>query len=365
VVNNGGNANLANTVNVGAAGTSPGHEIIVSDPGSVLSMGPGYGIWMGNSEGNRLVVTNGGRVNLNSSMTVSSGAAATNNSVLVTGANSMLWLTRSGGTRTITIGSAASASLLVMDQGIVELSGNGATGSALATGAYGVITNWGGVFQFAGGIDANQMVNGTAGSIVITNGTVSFRAVTTADVFCNQGGQPLDSTNKLVWLGDNTFRLNSATNVAGQTYTFQTGSSTNFAGLSLINGSRYRGNVTVGTGGTLSFSDGPETMAGNLTMQSGGTMAWSLASSNDTLTVTGAVNLAGATLQVALNTDPTLLYPIRFLRTGGLGGSKFSTSVIEAQYRGTNYGLKVRYDANNKDVLLYDEGVKGTLILMY
>ena len=365
VVNNGGNANLANSISIGAAGTSPGHEIIVSDPGSVLSMGPGYGIWMGPSSGNRLVVTNGGRVNLNSSLTVSSGAAATNNSVLVTGANSMLWLTRSGATRTITIGSAASASLLVLDQGIVELSGNGATGSALATGAYGVITNWGGVYQFAGGIDANQIVNGTPGSIVITNGTVSFRAVTTASVFCNQSGQPLDSTNKMVWMGDNTFRLNNATNVAGQNYTFQTGTATNFAGLSLINGSRYRGNVSVGTGGTLSFAGGEQTLAGNLTMQSDATLALSLAGSNDYLTVTGAVNLASAQLQVTLATDPTLLYPIRFLRTGGLGGTKLGVNWVEAAYGGKIYGMKVRYDENGNDALLLELGPKGTMVMLY
>jgi hypothetical protein len=200
---------------------------------------------------------------------------------------------------------------------------------------------------------------------VITNGTVSFRAFSTADVFCNQGGQPLDSTNKLVWLGDNTFRLNAATNVAGQNYTFQTGSPTNFAGLSLINGSRYQGNVTVGSGGTLSCSGGPETLAGTLAMQTDTTLALALASSNDTLTVTGAVNLAGAQLQVTLNADPTPYYPIRFLRTAGLGESKFSTRIIETQYQGTNFGMKVRYDANGKDVWLYDEGVKGTLLLLY
>jgi len=35
------------------------------------------------------------------------------------------------------------------------------------------------------------------------------------------------------------------------------------------------------------------------------------------------VNLAGAQLQVTLNADPTPYYPIRFLRTAGLGGSQF------------------------------------------
>ena len=245
----------------------------------------------------------------------------------------------------------------------MELQGSAKLGSGF--NGTGIISNYmGGVFQFTT-LAANAINNGTPGSIVINGGTVSFRALTTASVFCNQGGQQLDSATKMTWLGDNTFRLNSATNVAGQNYTFQTGTGTNFAGLSLINGSRYQGNVTVGTGGTLSCSDGPETLAGTLTMQSDTTLALTLASSNDTLTVTGAVNLAGAQLQVTLKADPTPYYPIRFLRTGGLGGSQFSTRIIETQYQGTNFGMKVRYDANTQDVWLYDEGVKGTLLLLY
>jgi hypothetical protein len=378
-VTNGGQASLKTYNTLGYVTNAPGNTIFVTGPGSSLRTGNNLNLG-GASIGNRVVVQDGALYNVNGALVVGGMNAAsfivppspTNNTVEVSGAGSLVACASGcmicvGSNSTMLVEgnpcNGNGGSLLLRNGGGVEMQGSGKLGSGF--NGTGIISNYqGGVFQFAT-LAATVINNGTPGSIVINGGTVSFRALTTASVFCNQGGQQLDSATKMTWLGDNTFRLNAATNVAGQNYTFQTGTGTNFAGLSLINGSRYQGNVTVGTGGTLSCSGGPETLAGTLTMQSDTTLALSLASSNDTLTVTGAVNLAGAQLQVTLNADPTPYYPIRFLRTAGLGESKFSTRIIETQYQGTNFGMKVRYDANGKDVWLYDEGVKGTLLLLY
>jgi T5SS/PEP-CTERM-associated repeat protein len=373
-ITNGGRANLMTYTYLGSVTNAPGNTIVVTGPGSLLRNGNVFQLGAA-SIGNRVAVRDGAQYNVDGVLGVGGGfdpyackdpPSPWNNTVEVSGTGSLVVCTSIicvGSNKTVGAGiNSSGGNFMLWNGGGVELQ----AGATLASGqgGTGIISNYlGGVFQFT--TTTPTINNGTPGSIVINGGTVSFRAVTTASVFCNQAGQPLDSTNKMSWFGDNTFRLNTATNLAGQNYTFQTGTGTNFAGLSLINGSKYQGNVTIGTGGTLSFAGGAQTISGTLAMQSAGTLAATVASSNDYLSVTGTVNLASAQLQVTLNTDPTPLYPIRFLRTGGLGGSQFSTRTIEVQYRGTNFSMKVRYDANTQDVLLYDAGVKGTLLLMY
>ncbi|MEI7437270.1 MAG: hypothetical protein WCL16_10760, partial [bacterium] len=248
--------------------------------------------------------------------------------------------------------------VLINSGGLVETGTGGLTANS-GGGTGNSISNIGGIYQFY----ASPTISpGVFGAIAISNGTVSFRGITTADVFCNQSTKPLDSTNKMAWSGANGFRLNTATNSAGQNYTFtDTLGPTNFARLELLNGSKYNGHVTIGSGGTLGTSSGTNgslRISGNLTV-SGGTVAMTLGSSNDYLSVTGIVSLASATLQVTLKTSPTSLSPFHAIRAaGGLSGS-FGNTSIEASYGGTNYILIVRNEGT--DVVLTQMGRQGTI----
>ena len=131
------------------------------------------------------------------------------------------------------------------------------------------LTNNGGVLQFTNA--SPTITPGAFGNFMITNGTVSFRGITNADVKCNQSGKALDSTNKVAFYGTNTFMLNAATNTTTQqAYTFSSNyGATNWSGLILTNGAMWRGGDIVITNGTLA---GAGVISNNVTMQSGATV---------------------------------------------------------------------------------------------
>ena len=224
------------------------------------------------------------------------------------------------------------------------------------------IDNIGGIYQFPS--STPTLTPGAFGNITITNGVVSFRNITTADVLCNQSGKPLDSAAKMAWGGTtNAFRLNDATNNAtGQTYTFQTGTATNFARLELLNGSLYRGgNVTVGSGGTLVVSNGASTISGSLTLQSGATFAVCVGTnaSAGVLNIGGTLTLGGATLQVTLDSAPAENQPYLIFNNTSLASGTFGFPMVSADYAGQSYRLAVRYgagDGNDVAVVLFPTG---------
>ena len=117
------------------------------------------------------------------------------------------------------------------------LEANIISNNTAVAGSY--VTNNGGIYQFT--TATPTLVPNGAGNIALNNGWISFRAVTNVNVTGNWSG-PL--TN-LTFSGANTFRLNAATNtaVANQTYVVDPGlGATNYAGLEMINGAtRYRG----------------------------------------------------------------------------------------------------------------------------
>ncbi|MEI7437728.1 MAG: hypothetical protein WCL16_13065, partial [bacterium] len=359
VIGNGSRMTGLQNMTVGGTGNG-GNKVIVSDGGVMnnSSSGNNY-IGYGPGSNNQLIVTGTGSV-FSSVSDITLGYntnTSIGNSVLVTNGGQVILGTpaTSKGVAAGRVGSSNNT-VLVGSGGLLEcysLSANGGGGSGNS------ISNIGGVIQFYG--VTPTISPGVFGAIGVSNGVVSFRGVTTADVFCNQSTKPLNSTNKMVWSGANGFRLNTATNSAGQNYTFtDTMGPTNFARLELFNGSRYNGNVTIGSGGTLGTSSGTNgslRISGNLTV-SGGTLAMTLGGPDDGVSVTGVVNLANATLQVTLGGDPTSLYPFHLVRAaGGLSG-RFGTSLIQASYGGTNYTIGVNYSGT--DVVLI-QGTKGSI----
>jgi hypothetical protein len=80
---------------------------------------------------------------------------------------------------------------------------------------------------------------------VLNGGGISYLGITNADVKANwPGWADGNATTNIAYLGNNFFRLNSASNTTAfdQSYTFDTGlGASNFAGLFLMGNSAYRG----------------------------------------------------------------------------------------------------------------------------
>ena len=151
-----------------------------------------------------------------------------------------------------------------------------------------VVTNHGGVFQFA---TATPVINfdPAKADVVMTNATLSFRDIADADVLSSQDASRF---GKFMWQGANVFRLDNAMNIddASQAYTFAaTGDARNYAGLELFNGATYRGAaVGVGAGGTLRVSGTGNAVGASLTLAAGASFS---AAPGDTLAVQGTLTV--------------------------------------------------------------------------
>ncbi len=257
----------------------------------------------------------------------------------------------------IAVQGSGAGSTLVATGGVVDFG----TGN-LAVNSDNSVTNAGGVFQFA---KYNPTITpGAFGTIVFDGGTVSFRGINNADVRCNQSGYPLDSATKVSWAGANGFRLNAATNInnANQAYMFtDTLGSTNFARLDLLNGSLYRGgNVTIGSGGTLTVTGVASTIANDLTLESGSTYSVMLDAGGTMshVAVDGNTTLGGA-LVIELAAAPVMNQTYLVMDNNGTVAGSFSSSSVSASYDGQTYDLSVRMDGDDVVVGWY---AKGTVV---
>ena len=175
------------------------------------------------------------------------------------------------------------------------------------------MTNNGGVLQFTNAAPVITPLN--IGDFVIANGTVSFRAITNADVRCNQSGKPLSYLTKFNWFGANAFRLNNATNVnsSTQAYSFWDVSTPRiFVRLELLNGSMYRGgDVYIGDGGSLYLSGGASTISQGLIADMDSTVEFDLRSTNapGCLLLASTAEFDGCNLQLDLANPPIVNTP--------------------------------------------------------
>ncbi len=274
------------------------------------------------------------------------------------------WANGASGMTVGTVSGAAGSTALVTDGGILDLGAGG-----LTVGNYpgNSVSNSGGVLQFAGA--APSITPGAFGKIVVTNGTIAFRAIANADVKGNWTG----TLTNILFLGDNTFRLDAATNVnaASQAYTFATGlGATNYVSLELLNGSVYRGgDVTVGAGGTLTVTGGVSTVSGSLTFQPGGTYRVTVRSTNDLdrVAVGGNLALGGATLDIQLAAPPQKNFPYLFIDNAGSSpvSGQFGSGSVTAAYGGTNYEFTVRTNGGSGNDVVAGLFIKGTLVRIW
>lgn len=198
--------------------------------------------------GNELIITNGGLATVNGSLYIGvNSGTATNNSVRVTGPDSMLRVLGfvSAGSNAVYT-SGRNSHLILTDGGVLEV--NSLVGGASSTA--GSISNIGGVFQFTSATPFVTLYGPQ--TVVVSNGTVAYRGVSTANIYYSQ-------VSNITFYGQNTFRLNASTNaISGQSYHFTTTlGPTNYARLEMVNGhTAYRGgNITIGTGGSMLLSN--------------------------------------------------------------------------------------------------------------
>lgn len=268
---------------------------------------------------NSFAITDGGAVVSSVETRVGSSASSLANRLIISGTDSVLQ------TPVLYVGSNSTSKgsgiVIVEDGGTLE--GGLVSGRLVGGIPSGVISNNGGVYQFT--INDPNVTTNSANSIVLYNGTISYRGINNAPVFGNVTGTRL--TN-MAFFGDNAFRLNSASNATGvASYNFRPGlGATNYAHLQLAGtGSLWRSTeLTIGPGGSLSgngtvasanvtnlgtiapgFSAGLVTFTNNLVLEPSSTLQMEIGGTNaldyDRLIVGGNLSITGALQLTTLN----------------------------------------------------------------
>ncbi len=248
-VSNGGF--LLNTLAyIGNNSAASNNAVTVSDPGSIWTNTST--LFVGNTGSvNQILVTNGGRV-FSAAGRVGAASASLGNLAILSGTASLWRMTGA-----LHVGSNATT----LGQGSIFLNNGAVLEANIITNGFsgtGNITNSGGIFEFSS--VAPQIGTNTLDSIVVTNGTISYRDVTAADIFNTD-------VSNLTFQGNNTFRLNNSTNVTVSSYTFGTNNGNLYQHLTLFSGNtRWQGAVwTMGSGGILSISNTRATISGLFT----------------------------------------------------------------------------------------------------
>lgn len=245
--------------------------------------------------------------------------------------------------------------VLVTSNGLIEA-------NSLRVGSGNVITNVGGIFQFT---IASPTV--TAARVGIADGTIAFRGITDANIRENWSG----ALTNMAFRGANTFRLDAAsTTTSGQDYTFANGlGATNYARLELLNGSTYRGgDVTIGSGGTLTATGAVSAIPGNLTFQTGSTYRVWLGSTGvcSQVAVGQDVSLGGVALDVHLTGSPVMNRHYAILVNNGanaIAGQPQSNTVM-ATVGGTNFELHVlKASGDGNDLAIVYAGSGGVFAI--
>ena len=272
-------------------------RIAVDGPGSIMTnfsdmyIGGTYALG-GNGTG-FVTISNGGVIEANSFVFVG-GKAGSYGEVRISGPGSLLQVGYNGllvGSNSSNLGWNNSPGLVVItDGGTLE------PGAKMIAGLLGAITNQGGFFQFTAAAPA--VSNQVPGTIVLTNGALSFRAINNAPLAI------AGNLTNITYQGNIGFQLNAATNADGlASYTFDNiYTSTNYQRLILTGDNPFwrSAALTIGSGGeliatnstgasigavvtnsgTVRVVNATATFASNVVLNGGGTFG-SLASTNN------------------------------------------------------------------------------------
>jgi len=251
--------------------------------------------------GGALTVTNGGQVFFTTATTIPTGTGASSNNVIIAGANGTTKSLLSLNGLNLTVGNNASGngnSLNVIGGGMVtnlniltvggnstasnnmvQLAGGGLleikTGITVGSGGNNTLTNQGGILQFT--IAVPTITTNVGGNVIVMNGgTLGYRGIQSGALPKLTDNLAASSIGNLVWLGNNTLRLNNclATNSLVTGYVFGTGQpngAQNFGALELVDGTTaVNGNhpLTIDSTGSLLVSNTTATFGSVLTNNS-------------------------------------------------------------------------------------------------
>ena len=372
--------------NAGGAGNtfSNGTGNVLIGPGSVLSVVNGFSVGAYGSNVVGTITISNGTLNANGGFTLGVGSPG----VCTSGDTGNLIVQGNGavyanGAVLLGYADTACGNIIIQDNGRVYVNGtvgfgyysSAAYGSVVLNGPNALlevntltvnnnhpstVRNNGGIYQYTSASPA--ITPGTFGNFSISNGTVSFRAITNADVTCNLGTKALRSDTVMLWAGtSNTFRLNNATNggTPNQAYTFAPGTATNFARLELVNGSTYRnGNVTLGAGGSLYVSGGASTISSVLTAAPSSTIEFDLSNTHASGCLLSTTNmyLNGCTLKLDFANPPIVNTPFLIISNAVAGQLSYSfaggSTWQACTINGTNYVTTINRAGGGREVVV-------------
>ncbi|MCG3147432.1 MAG: hypothetical protein PCFJNLEI_00872 [Verrucomicrobiae bacterium] len=310
------------------------------------ALGNNVTVGSGAATGNTVTVNGSVFTNINS-LTIGTAATSVNNQLVLTNGAQLF-------AASVSLGGAVATDnrALVLDGALLE-----ANTLVTGAGAGNTLSNRNATYQFT--LASPVITPNGADRIAITDGTISFRAISNADVTNNFGNGALKG---ITFAGVNTFQLNAASNTtAGQTYTFQqvAGNPSNYVNLAMVNGhTAYRGgNLTIGSTGSMLVSSTTATVTGLFTNQGQTRLVSSAAAfssgvinagvfSLQNSTLTGAfTNLATGTLQgdgvvvgevVSFGTNSPGFSVGTLTITGNLTLASSAVTVMELTGGGTN-----------------------------
>lgn len=307
-------SNSSAIIGLAATGNSAiSNRVLVTDEGSrwLIAGDLTLGQTPVSGTGNSLTISNGGFVSGVNAI-VGLNVVASNNQVLVTGPGS-IWQN----TGLVAVGSNASTKgfggLIRVEDGATLEANTLVSGFLVGGVASGIISNSGGIYQFT--TATPTITTNSADSIVLNNGTISFRGVANANVLGNAIGASSNQLVKMTFLGDNAFRLNGSSNATGlSAYSFATGTATNYSALELVNDTTLwrSATLTVGSTGRLLASNTTATVAAAVTADGSITVV------NSHMTFTSNVVLSGS--YVSDPSTNTFLADLTIDPSGSLAG---------------------------------------------
>jgi T5SS/PEP-CTERM-associated repeat protein len=263
--------------------------VLVTGAGSTLTNSGLFRFGIGGFS-HSLTITNGGSVAVGGADGFCLGCGySSTNSLLITGSGSLLQSTAKFRVGLDYFG--AQGAFGGINNNVKVLDGGTLESDHIRVQTGNSITNFGGIYQFTTAAPEIAVTNGSpTGVIVLTNGTVSFRNVASADVFANVGTGGNQLTN-ITFQGNNTFRLNNSSNATGTVaYNFNTGSgATNYTALELVNGgASWRSErLNIGSNGRMLVSNSLGTVAATFTNQGTTTVAYSRMGWNSNVVTSG------------------------------------------------------------------------------
>ncbi len=373
VVTNGGQFSSIGSVDLKIGDRASSNTAWIGGNGAVVA-GLGRSFYVGSAAatGNVLVVDNGGTLAPWTTVFASRSPGGVGNILIVTNGGQVL-VASAGQVRVAYEGSNSFNNvLLVVNGGLLEANNVWINSNCTGPASGNTVTNAGGIYQFTAAAPTITLSNNAM--MYLTGGTISFRAITNADITCNKKTGALDATALMSFAGRNTFRLNNATNQAtGQAYTFtDTLGATNFYRLELLNSSQYRGGtVAIGTNGSLYVSGGVSSIASTLTFSASSTLEIDLSSvtNGSALTALAGVALNGCALKLNLGSAPSASDTGLILNkqsAGPITGQFAGGNTATASCNGTNYAFRIQYTAGaggNGVSVTYVPTIKGTALL--